>query len=163
FYPRLFDATSSAVAILWLTCMPFFWMAAHVMRNTHVYSMAILSFLIIAMVWHRLSSFTLWGRLHWVLAPMICIYAFGLLIPPAWNLFFVLNGWSKSRILDLPGVKGIRLSDKDFNYYYPIGAFLRQHTAQNERIYAGVLRHDAIVINKPIFYAVAQRRSCCRY
>ena len=94
---------------------------------------------------------------------MICIYAIGLSIPPAQDLFLVLNGWSKSKILDLPGVKGIRLSDKDFNYYYPIGAFLRQHTAQNERIYSGVLRHDAIVVNKPIFYAVAQRRSCCRY
>ena len=57
FYPRLFDATSSAVAILWLSCMPFFWMAAHVMRNTHVYSMAILSFLIIAMAWHATLRF----------------------------------------------------------------------------------------------------------
>ena len=57
FYPRLFDATSSAVAILWLSCMPFFWMAAQVMRNTHVYSMAILSFLIIAMAWHATRRF----------------------------------------------------------------------------------------------------------
>lgn len=163
-YPRLLDAKSAAIAILWLTCMPFFWMAAQVQRNTHFDSMAVLSFLVIAMVWPRLAAVDRWGRrLQWALAMLICAYGVGLSIQPAMQIFLVAREWPGSRMLDLPGFEGIRLGDREFSYYHPIGTFLREHTDADERIYAGVLRHEAIVINKPIFYAIAQRRSCCRY
>ena len=37
FRPRVLNATTAATAILWLSCMPLFWMAAHVQTNTPVF------------------------------------------------------------------------------------------------------------------------------
>ena len=71
--------------------------------------------------------------------------------------------WPGSRVLDHPGISGIRLSDLEYSYYDPIARFFRDHTHEDERVYSGLLRHDAIVHSKPILYAVTGRASCCRY
>jgi len=164
FRPRVLNATTAATAILWLSCMPLFWMAAHVQTNTHVYSMAVLSFLLWAMAWQRLAVSELWRRrLRPILGALIVVYAAGVSIPPAMKMYLMAVEWSDSTVLDLPGVRGVRLSAQEHAYYEPIARFFRENTRENERIYAGLLRHDAIVINKPIFYAVTGRASCCRY
>ena len=98
-----------------------------------------------------------------MLVAVIAVYAIGVAIEPAMQVYRMSTAWSESRLLDLAGVRGIRLGPQEYGYSHPIATFFREHTNEDERIYAGLLRHDAIVINKPIFYAVAQRRSCCRY
>jgi hypothetical protein len=71
--------------------------------------------------------------------------------------------WSDSQTLDLPGVRGVRLIAHQHAFYDPIARFFREHTREDERIYTGLYRHDAIVINNPILHAVTGRASCCRY
>ncbi len=162
--PRLLDATAAATAILWLSCMPLFWMASRVDTNTHVYSMAVLSFPLWAMAWQLSARSNRCRRLlRPVLGTLMVVYAIGVLIPPATQVFRVLIEWSGSSVLDLPGVRGVRLGAREHAYYDPIARFFREHTREDERIYVGLLRHDAIVISKPNLYAVTGRASCCRY
>ena len=47
--------------------------------------------------------------------------------------------------------------------YEPVGRFFRAHTDEREPIFAGLRRHDVIVINDPLLYAVADRPVCCGY
>ena len=55
------------------------------------------------------------------------------------------------------------MSAQEHAGYQPIAELFREHTREDERIYAGLLRHDSIVSSRPIFYALAGRASCCRY
>lgn len=161
---RHLPAAKLATAITLLAGIPFFWLAAHVQQNTHLHSMALLSMLLGSMGWVGLKGGA--RSVRWARAGLVCtalVYAVGLLLRPVSTLYLVRQNWSESQVLDLPGVRWIRLPRQQYEVYEPIARFLRQHTRSSEFIYVGVQRHDAIVINDPRFYYLADRLSCCRY
>ena len=144
--------------------MPLFWLAAHVQMNTHVYSLAALSLLFLATTWQGLAVSDAWRRrARPFLGAVIACFAGAVSIPPAMQVYKVWTGWRDSAVLDFPGVRGVRVSRSEHSYYEPIARLVREHTRPDEKIYAGLLRHDAIVINKPILYALTGRSSCCRH
>ena len=77
FRSRFLGTISAATAILWLSCMPLYWFAAQPSTNTHLGTMAVLSFLLLAMVWQNLSIDSRRGGLQQLLAALILIYAAG--------------------------------------------------------------------------------------
>jgi hypothetical protein len=154
--PRLASILTLSAGIL------FFWMAAHVQQNTHLFTMAVLSSLLGAIAWTGLAG-TAQRRTKILLSAFAAVYGFALVVNPLMAVSYVATGWAEHKTFDLPGVRWIRVSDREYAFYEPIARFLRENTEEGEYIYVGLERHDAIVINDPRFYYLSDRLSCCRY
>lgn len=153
-----------ATVVLFLAMLVLFWSAAHVQRNTHLYSMALVSLCLGAMAWQASSDLLARRRVVRIgLMAGLGVYAIGLLIPPAMQLSLAMRDASGSRSLEFPGVSGIRVSREEYEAYHPIVSFIRRNVAEDERIYVGLERHDATVIGNMRFYYLSQRRNCCRH
>lgn len=159
--PRL-EPGAAASLVLLVACIPFFWSAAHVQQNTHPYTMAMLAGGIAVILWTG-GVVSPPRPFRWrVLALTIgAVYAGGLLATSATKLAAVHYEWAGSRPLDLPGFRGVRVPARMYEAFNPIGRFFRTYTAADEAIYTGLVRHDAIVINNSLLYAIAGRRTCC--
>ena len=157
---RRLDAASLASVTLCVACMPFFWAAAQVQHNTHPRSLAVLTAGAGVVVLSRLAGAgPAWWRVPAALA--MAVYAGGLLATPAVRAGAVYYEWEGSRLLDLPGFRGVRVPARVYDVFHPLGTFFRTHTAEGEPIYTGLVRHDAIVINNALLYAIAGRPACC--
>lgn len=165
----LFTRTSIApqrlnAAILCLSLLPFFWMAAHVQQNTHPSTMAVLSMLLGGVAWHGLGGVKIAGRrLRPALATLAMAWGMALLIPTGMGLFSVALNFRESRPLDLPAAHRVRVSKDDFEVYQSITTLLTEHVPAGEPIWVGLARHDTPVITNMRFYYLAQRPGCCRY
>ncbi len=156
--------TRLASSILLLAMLPLFWIVAHVQPNTHVYSMAIFSLCLMAMAWPRSDTPTNKRKLlRWAFGIGMVIYAIGLIAPPVSSMARIAINWSDRQYLGLPGARGIWVAKDQYDVYYPIVSFIRQHVPPNERIYVGLKRHDSPVINDLRFYYLTGRKNCCRY
>jgi hypothetical protein len=93
----------------------------------------------------------------------VALYVAALLAAPLQNALRVVHDWQGSRTVDIPGTRWIRVPVRRFEVYEPIAKFIREHTREDERIYVGVERHDAIVITDMRFHYLTGRLSCCRY
>jgi hypothetical protein len=71
--------------------------------------------------------------------------------------------WSGRQYLGLSGARGKWVPKYQYDVYYPIVDFIRRHVPADERIYVGLKRHDAPVINDLKFYYLTGRKNCCRY
>ncbi len=60
------------------------------------------------------------------------------MIPSGIMLSQMAIGWPNSKLLNLPGTYGIRVSESEYNVYHPITTFIRQHVPKDEYIYSGV-------------------------
>jgi hypothetical protein len=141
--------------------MPFFWSAAHVQRNTHLYSMALMSVLLASVFWRTTTITSTRARV--VLRIGVALYVAALLAAPLQSALLVVYDWQGSRTTDIPGTRWVRVPARQYEVYEPIAKFIREHTREDERIYVGVERHDAIVISDMRFHYLAGRLSCCRY
>jgi hypothetical protein len=152
------DPERARAALLFLTPIPLFWMAAHVQRNTHVFSMAAFSLLLAGLLWRSASR-----GLRVALAAALVIYAAGLWTSPAMSFALAASQLRESRTLDVPGARGIRMPRADAEAYGPIVEQIRAEVTQDEPIWVGVARHDAVVIGDLRFYYLTGRRGCSRY
>lgn len=161
---RSFDARAQTSLILLLACMPFFLVAARVQHNTHPSTLAILGAGVCVLLWSRVG-----GRpgtrpgLRVVLSVAGGIYAVGLITPAMVAAASVYYEWEGSRVLEMSGVRGVRLPARLYDSLNPVGRFFRTHTGEHEAVYTGLARHDAIVINNTMLYPLAERRACCGY
>lgn len=161
---RRFQAASIAHLALFLACMPFFWAAAHIQHNTHPYTMAILGSGVGVVVWPWTSGPTRWKRvLRGPVMVAVAVYAAALLVTPGVKGSLIFYEWAGSRVLNLTGLRGVRLPARLYDSFQPVGQFFRTHTRESEPIYTGLLRHDSIVINNTLLYAIAGRPACCGY
>jgi hypothetical protein len=160
---RKVDPARIAAGLLFLSCMPFFWAAAHVQQNTHLGTMAILSFLLGAVALNSISRNQYGVKARRLLILAFSMYAVGLLLRPALNASQVLYFWPGTRMTSIPVARGILLPRTQLEVYEPIVSFVQNHVAPTEPIYVGVARHDAIVISNQAFYYLAQRRSVSRF
>jgi len=161
---RTLEGRTKAVLILLLACMPFFLAAVQVQHNTHPYTLAILSAGVGVVLWRNAAGRHA-GRagLRIALSAAAGIYAVGLTTPAIVAVAAVYYEWEGSRVLDLPGVRGVRLPARTYDSLFPVGRFFRTHTREDEPIYTGLVRHDAIVINNTMLYPLAGRPACCGY
>jgi len=152
-----------------LFAMPFFWYAAHVQRNTHVYSMATLAAVVFAAVVSTERPGSGWARaLRVVAVPFVLLYAVAFAVPAAESVWPVVSawqrlGWPGGRELPFPGARHVLVSPRESDYFVPVVEFLRTNTAPDERIHVGLKRHDAVVIGNQRFYLLADRRPATRY
>lgn len=157
------------VLLFALLGLPLFWYAAHVQRNTHVFSMAILSALVFAVV---LASEPRGGgvaRLAKVLGALAFLgYGIGFGVPAAESVWPVVSAWQRNGApggvrLPYPIVEHVLVSPREESYFVPVSDFVRANTEPDERIHVGVARHDAVVIGNQRFYLLADRRPATRY
>ncbi len=164
FLRRRIAPTRLASSVLFLATMPLFWVVAHVQQNTHPYSMAISSLCLMAMAWPQAGAPAFRQKLlRGTLGMGMAVYAIGLLAVPTASLGKIVANWSDRQYLGLPGAHGIWVARDQYDVYYPIVSFIQQHVSTDERIYVGLKRHDAPVINNLRFYYLAGRKNCCRY
>jgi hypothetical protein len=159
---RKLDPARIAAGLLFLSCMPFFWAAAHVQQNTHFATMATLSLLVVALALTSIRNERS-AKTRRLLLLAFSMYAVGLLMRPALNASRVLYFWSGTQATSIPIARGILLPRTDRDVYEPIVSFVQDHIPPTEPIYVGVARHDAIVISNQAFYYLAQRRSVSRF
>ena len=157
------DVPPGMLAITFMSAsgIALFWVAAHTQRNTHLFSMAMMSGLWAAASWTWIRQNS--GR--WTVAFVAILtsgYALALLVGALITIYRPVILWSDSRSLDLPGVRWIRVPSWQYASYYPTAAYLREHTEEGETIYVGPGRHDRLMSGLQ-FYIVADRLSCCRY
>lgn len=161
---RRLDQAGLSRLWLFLACMPWFWLAAHVQHNTHPYSLGILSAGVGIVVWSRSGSLALPARLVRIpIVLAVSIYAGGLMAQAALDGAQVSYEWPGSRMLDLPGFRGVRVPARLYEAFHPIGRFFREQTREGEPVFTGLVRHDSIVINNTLLYAIVGRPPCCRY
>ena len=55
--------------------------------------------------------------------------------------------WSNHGTLQIPRATGVRLPRTWYDVYQPIASFVRAHVPEDEPIYVGLIRHDAVVIS----------------
>ena len=153
---RRIAVSTRCSAILWLALLPPFWWAAHTQQNTHIYSMAVLGLLLFGLAWNGLAPpVSRWGRP--AALALLVLYAVGLAAEPAESLFVLGRRWAGGEWLELPGARGVRASARTLESVRPIIDFVRQHVPEDEPVYVGVVRHDAVVINNQRFYWLADR------
>jgi hypothetical protein len=159
---RLSPASLAAIAIV-LTSLPFYWAAAHVQRNTHLTSMALLSGLALAVMsgWLSRADSSPWRRRS--LAVFALVYAACLVIPNAMLAVGLRGDVADSREVTLPLLAGQRVSAHDHGVSIALSEFVRAHVPEGEPIYVGLARHDAIVIGNGAFYYLADRPNATRY
>ncbi len=144
--------------------LPLFWMAAHVQQNTHPFSMALLGLALLTALWHGLAAAAPRpGRVHVALAATAVALLAGVLVPPAMRAYRMQDEWPGSRVLDLEGVRGIRVSADDYRAYVPIARWVRSAVPEGERVYYGLRRHDAIVVSDLALILIVGRPSATRY
>lgn len=161
---RTMTFTTLATTVLCLSLLPFFWMASHVQQNTHPHSMAIVSMFLCGMAWNHIRNFRFFMLpLRPTLSAMAIVWGISLIIPSGFDLFLMVRNLADSQPLNLPTARFVRVSSQDFDVYHSITMHLADLTAPKEPIWAGVARHDAIVITDMRFYYLAQRPGPCRY
>jgi hypothetical protein len=155
---RTLDAQTLAAAVLFLCLLPFFWQAAHVQRNTHVFSMATFSLLLAGMALRRTA-----GTPRAALVAALAVYAAGLWTSPAMSLARAASRLPGSRTLAAESVAAVRVSREEWSAYQPVVDRVRGLVADGEPIYVGLARHDAPVVTNMRFYYLTGHPGCIRY
>ncbi len=149
-----------ALALVALAMMPLFWASAHVQQNTHFRSLWLLSLLLGALVWVQTPRASTLRRLT---TPLLLVQTAALLMGLVQSVAEIAYFWPGHRTLTVPTAAGVRLPGPSYDIYQPIATFVRAHVPETERIYAGLVRHDAVVISNQVFYYLAGRRVASRY
>jgi hypothetical protein len=161
---RTLAPATLAVILMEIAALPGFWWAAHIQRNTHLASMALISLSLAALAWARTGGAG--GRARWPRGGLLAgcaLVAAGLWLEAAMTMVEMRAQWREGQVLDVPGARHLCVPARVHAAYPPILAFLRANTGEDERIYVGLARHDAIVINDWSLHVLARRRSCTRY
>jgi hypothetical protein len=148
------------VGAVCLAAMPLFWAAAHVQQNTHLISLWIFSVMLGSLFLTSAAPHT-WTR--GALMLLIVLQTGSFLINPVRQLAEIAYFWPDHATLDFPSVAGIRVPRDRYEVNHPIVSFIRAHVPESEPIYAGLIRHDSIVINNQVFYYLSGRRVASRY
>jgi hypothetical protein len=85
------------------------------------------------------------------------------LIEPARLAVLIARDWPTSRLSSIPSLQGLIVPTADLNYYEPLAELVRHSIPPGERIYVGMLRHDALIASNPMVYPVVGRRGASRY
>jgi hypothetical protein len=140
----------------------FFWLAAHVRVSTHISTISAIALLLGGVAWTRSRTLPT-GPLR--LAASSVAFAFGasLLLDPAKAVAHVAHDWPTSRSSSIPSLRGLIVPASDLEYYEPIAQLVERSIPERERLYVGMLRHDAVISSNPMVYAVVGRRGASRF
>jgi hypothetical protein len=149
-----------SLALVGLATMPFFWASAHVQQNTHFHSLWLLSLLLGALVWTQAPRHSV---LRWLTTALLIAQTAALLTATARAVAQIAYYWPNHGRLEVPVASGLRLPRPWYEVYQPIASFVRAHVPEDEPIYVGLIRHDAVVISNQAFYYLTGRDVASRY
>jgi hypothetical protein len=148
-----------AAACIVLVAMPIFWTSAHIQQNTNFWTLWTLSVLL-GTIWLAAIQQPIWRT---VIAGTFAVYTAALLIDTGLGVGQVAYFWKDHATLEFPSVKGVRVPQDRYEFLQPIVSFIREHVPESEPIYAGLVRHDAVVVSNQNFYFLSGRRVASRY
>jgi hypothetical protein len=159
--PRRIALSEFAQAVLVAT-FAFFWLAAHVRPSTHITSMSMIALLLGGVAWSTGRSL-LNGPIRLAATAVTLAYVACLLVEPAKGAVRIAGDWRTSRASTIPSLEGLVVPARDLEYYEPLAQIVQRSIPEGERIYVGLVRHDAIVASNAMVYAVVGRRGSSRY
>jgi hypothetical protein len=148
-----------AAGWLAVACLPFFWAAAHVQQNTHLFSMGVLCCVLVAEFWRRERR----AAFRALSGALLALLVISFLVPAGLRFVRMQLERPGARELGLPGTRGIRLPAREYAVIAPLVRLLRERVQPDEPIHVALGRHDAIVIGDPRFYFLADRPAATRY
>lgn len=151
-----------SIQMMLTAALPFFWNAAHVQINTHIFSMMILCAAIVAVWFKDLTIRPTWRprSLGWAIA---AIFALGFLPRPAFDvarMYFAQTDLAPVGVDRADGIqvsRGIAISVRETVDH------IQQHTGSDEAVYVGALRHDVIIASPVLMYFLLERPVAVRY
>jgi 4-amino-4-deoxy-L-arabinose transferase-like glycosyltransferase len=149
-------------AALVVASYPFFWLAAHVQINTHIATMSAMALLLGGLAWTTLPP----GRRNRArrAAALVTIpYVASLFLNPAMAAARIARDWPESRRTSIPSLWGLTVPARELAYYEPLAAVVDRVVPENECIYVGLRRHDAIIASNMMIYPIVDRTGCSRY
>ena len=159
---RRLPAGRFAAHVLLTVCIPFFWLAAHVQINTHIYTMTVLCVLILAIfVDHSRQSRSAATRR--VLLLVVPLFAFGWLARPGFEITRWLFFDYPRTAYNLPRVRGILEDPGTVETLRSVVRFVQARTSPDESVFVGCNRHDVIVVSPSLLYFILERHSPTRY
>lgn len=151
-----------ATQMMLTAAMPFFWFAAHVQVNTHIFTLTVLSAAIGAMWFADLTD----GRRKKSMAAaclMAAVLAFGFLPRPAFDVARAYFGDNDVAPLNLDRGRGIACDRGIAISVRNAVNYVREHTEADQAVYVGTMRHDVIVVSPSIVYFLLDRPVAVRY
>ncbi|MCZ6666831.1 MAG: hypothetical protein O7B81_16150 [Gammaproteobacteria bacterium] len=160
FWRGLTGRAPSGPTLLLVASMPLFWLAALLHGNTHIDTLALLCGLLAASGWVAAASFPRHRTLlRGALAGAIAVYWVGAACVPLSDAASLVIRDGPLRTLGLPGVSGVLVPEHRRAIYGPIAAYVTANVPEDQPIYVGVWRHDAIVITDMRFLYITGRRN----
>ena len=148
-----------AAVALPVASLPFFWAAAHVQQNTHLFSMGVLGSVLAVQLWASAQRRT--ARV--AVGVLASLLVGSLLLGTGLRFVRMQIELSGSRPLGFPGTRAIVVPAREHAVYAPIVSLIRERVPEGEAIHVSLGRHDAIVIDDARFYFLADRPPATRY
>lgn len=153
----LYAATGVTFLAAWL----LHYMAAHVQINTHIISMAVYASALGAMAYESIAP-----ERHRILKP-----AFAALFVLVWFLSFAARPayllWTgfqnQTAVLHLPRLTGFKVSTEEAAALEGLSEIVKRYIPEDAKVYAGLRRHDVVIVNDPLLYFVLGRPPATRY
>ena len=145
-------------------CMPFFWLAAHVQINTHIYTMAALGGLTLAiLIENALPARPATRRRALTLAFVVVIFGFGWLARPGFEIARPLIVPYSTAAIDVPHTRGILAGDGQAKTVQAMVRVVRARTTPDDSVFVGCHRHDVVIVNPTLTYLLIDRPIPTRY
>ncbi|MCZ2078834.1 MAG: glycosyltransferase family 39 protein [Bryobacterales bacterium] len=153
----LYAATGVTFLAAWL----LHYMAAHVQINTHIISMAVYASALSVMAYESIIP-----ERYRTLKP-----AFAALFVLVWFLSFAARPayllWtgfqSQTAVLHLPRLAGFKVSTEEAATLEGLSEIVKRYIPEGAKVYAGLRRHDVVIVNDPLLYFVLGRLPATRY
>ncbi|MGQ0542154.1 MAG: hypothetical protein ACT4O9_09945 [Blastocatellia bacterium] len=153
-----------ALIVMFSSAFLFHYNAAHVQINTHIISLSIYSSLLAVVLFTISKDFI--GFASSKLPRMAgigfaCMWLAALLAAPAYNIY--MKSGVETAVLTLPKVDGLRIESDEAAYLSALSSLVDKYVSQDETIYIGLNRHDALLIGDTRLYFILNRPSATKY
>ncbi len=153
-----------ASQLLVTMCIPFFWMAAHVQINTHIYTMTLLGIMLTAIVMKDAAPLIIRQRTRFIGSLAATALCLGAWLPrPAFEMLRPILRSDPVTTLALPRIHPIRTDQSRCVDAESAVRYVRRNTAPDDPVYVGLTRHDTVIISAPLLYFLLQRPIATRY
>lgn len=145
-----------ATLLMLTLALPFFWQAAHVQINTHIFTMTVLCGLLASghvAWWWRGGRRALAG-----VVASLCLIAW---VPRP--LYEASRGLEDPAAFTLPRAAGVRGEAHEVRSIEEAVRFVQERTRPDEPVYVGLARHDAVLTSAPLVSFLLERPAATRY
>ena len=157
------SASRFGVQVMLTVAMAFFWTAAHVQINTHIYSMTILCAVLGALWLTDIRKVKHGALARGVPVVMVMVMVLGFLPRPAFDVARMYVGQHDLMPVGLDRARHIRVDRGIAQSVHDAVTYVQVRTRPDQPVYVGVLRHDVIIAGPVLLYFLMDRPIPVRY